>query len=149
MNVKFPKDTTILITGSAGFIGFHTSRKLLKQGVNVIGLDNFNDYYDNLLIDGSLQSVGTKSEPIYFTSIQDDCIGGDTNGDGTMEAQIAGDEAGVVAGGKISIGVEVSQQINVSTLHTNQAEPFGQNLSKPDTPAGRPIGELGSGRGYR
>ena len=37
---------TILVTGSAGFIGFHTSQKLLESGHTVIGLDNFNDYYN-------------------------------------------------------------------------------------------------------
>lgn len=37
---------TILVTGSAGFIGFHLSRRLLDLGHQVIGLDNFNDYYD-------------------------------------------------------------------------------------------------------
>lgn len=37
---------TILVTGSAGFIGFHLSKRLLDSGYQVIGLDNFNDYYD-------------------------------------------------------------------------------------------------------
>lgn len=37
---------TILVTGSAGFIGFHTAKKLLENGHIVIGADNFNDYYD-------------------------------------------------------------------------------------------------------
>ncbi|MFC5472188.1 NAD-dependent epimerase [Cohnella suwonensis] len=37
---------TILVTGAAGFIGFHTSRRLLREGLDVIGLDNMNDYYD-------------------------------------------------------------------------------------------------------
>ena len=36
----------ILVTGSAGFIGFHTSKRLLERGDEVIGLDNLNDYYD-------------------------------------------------------------------------------------------------------
>jgi len=36
----------ILVTGAAGFIGFHTSRQLLERGDTVVGLDNFNDYYD-------------------------------------------------------------------------------------------------------
>jgi len=40
---------TILVTGSAGFIGFHTSRVLLDRGDIVIGVDNFNDYYDKKL----------------------------------------------------------------------------------------------------
>lgn len=36
----------ILITGAAGFIGFHLSEKLLRQAYEVIGIDNLNDYYD-------------------------------------------------------------------------------------------------------
>lgn len=41
-----PKSNTILVTGSAGFIGFHTSLRLLKLGYKVVGVDNLNDYYD-------------------------------------------------------------------------------------------------------
>lgn len=33
----------ILITGAAGFIGFHTSRRLLAEGYSVVGIDNMND----------------------------------------------------------------------------------------------------------
>lgn len=36
----------ILVTGAAGFIGFHTARALLDRGDQVVGLDNMNDYYD-------------------------------------------------------------------------------------------------------
>jgi len=36
----------ILITGAAGFIGFHTAKYLLERGESIVGLDNFNDYYD-------------------------------------------------------------------------------------------------------
>ncbi|HVS64168.1 MAG TPA: NAD-dependent epimerase/dehydratase family protein [Thermoanaerobaculia bacterium] len=36
----------VLVTGAAGFIGFHTSRTLLERGDEVIGYDNFNPYYD-------------------------------------------------------------------------------------------------------
>jgi len=36
----------ILVTGAAGFIGFHTTRKLLARGDEVVGLDNLNEYYD-------------------------------------------------------------------------------------------------------
>ncbi|GAA0727057.1 NAD-dependent epimerase/dehydratase family protein [Clostridium malenominatum] len=43
-----PLDTTktFLITGTAGFIGFYLSKKLLEKGCKVIGIDNINDYYD-------------------------------------------------------------------------------------------------------
>jgi UDP-glucuronate 4-epimerase len=40
---------TILVTGAAGFIGYHTSERLLGRGDRVIGLDNLNDYYDTRL----------------------------------------------------------------------------------------------------
>lgn len=40
---------SILVTGSAGFIGFHVAKKLLESGVNVVGLDNINDYYSTKL----------------------------------------------------------------------------------------------------
>ena len=36
----------ILITGAAGFIGFHLARQLLDKGLEIVGLDNVNDYYD-------------------------------------------------------------------------------------------------------
>lgn len=43
-----PLDTSkiYLITGGAGFIGFHLSKSLLDKGARVIGFDNLNDYYD-------------------------------------------------------------------------------------------------------
>lgn len=40
MNMKF------LVTGAAGFIGFHTCKRLLEAGHQVVGIDNMNDYYD-------------------------------------------------------------------------------------------------------
>ena len=36
----------ILITGCAGFIGFHLSKKMLENNFDVIGIDNVNDFYD-------------------------------------------------------------------------------------------------------
>ena len=36
----------ILVTGAAGFIGFHLTKKLLALGYTVVGLDSINDYYD-------------------------------------------------------------------------------------------------------
>ncbi|MBE7016212.1 MAG: SDR family NAD(P)-dependent oxidoreductase [Ruminococcaceae bacterium] len=46
---------TILVTGAAGFIGFYLSERLLKEGKNVVGYDNLNDYYDTKLKDARLE----------------------------------------------------------------------------------------------
>jgi UDP-glucuronate 4-epimerase len=43
------KDHTFLVTGAAGFIGFHVAGALLAHGARVVGLDNFNDYYSPAL----------------------------------------------------------------------------------------------------
>ncbi|NLN48699.1 MAG: SDR family NAD(P)-dependent oxidoreductase, partial [Clostridiales bacterium] len=40
------KNKNILITGAAGFIGFHLAKRLLEEGCTVIGFDNLNDYYE-------------------------------------------------------------------------------------------------------
>ncbi|GIL02835.1 MAG: NAD-dependent epimerase [Alphaproteobacteria bacterium] len=51
---------TTLITGAAGFIGFHTARALLARGEPVIGLDNLNDYYSPALKRARLERLATE-----------------------------------------------------------------------------------------
>lgn len=48
----------ILITGCAGFIGSHIVERLLDQGLKVIGVDNFNDYYDPKIKERNLEKAG-------------------------------------------------------------------------------------------
>jgi len=48
----------LLITGTAGFIGFHLTKRLLSGGHKVVGLDNINDYYNVTLKYGRLQELG-------------------------------------------------------------------------------------------
>jgi len=48
----------ILVTGAAGFIGFHTCSKLVSQGHEVYGIDNINDYYDPKLKFDRLKELG-------------------------------------------------------------------------------------------
>jgi UDP-glucuronate 4-epimerase len=49
---------TTLITGAAGFIGFHTAAKLLESGESVVGVDNLNAYYDPRLKEARLEQLG-------------------------------------------------------------------------------------------
>ncbi len=55
---------TVLVTGAAGFIGFHLSQRLLEGGSKVIGIDNLNSYYDPLLKEarlGKLKETANKT----------------------------------------------------------------------------------------
>lgn len=56
---------TCLVTGSAGFIGFHLCKRLLKDGNQVIGVDNLNDYYDPSLKKSRLKIL-LESEKFVF-----------------------------------------------------------------------------------
>ena len=54
-------DQAILVTGAAGFIGFHVARQLLAEGRTVVGLDNLNDYYDPALKQARLSLLRGRS----------------------------------------------------------------------------------------
>src|SRR6202035_8240 len=67
--VKAMKNETVLITGAAGFIGFHVAQRLLSSGRKVVGLDSVNDYYDPALKQARLDIL--KSQP-EFTFVKSD-----------------------------------------------------------------------------
>ena len=63
----------ILITGAAGFIGFHAAREFLRRGWDVVGLDNFNDYYNVQLkrARAALLTSGSPCAPVRDLDICD------------------------------------------------------------------------------
>lgn len=65
MNFQFNR---VLVTGAAGFIGFHLSRRLLKDGCHVTGIDNLNPYYDVKLKEARLEKL-TAFENFSFYKI--------------------------------------------------------------------------------
>lgn len=53
--IKYDGESSVLVTGAAGFIGFHLSKRILEIGGRVIGFDNLNDYYDVSLKEARLE----------------------------------------------------------------------------------------------
>ena len=56
----------VLITGIAGFIGYHTAKLFVKNGYEVIGIDNLNDYYDIKLKFDRINDLGINDKLISF-----------------------------------------------------------------------------------
>ena len=56
---------SILVTGAAGFIGFHVATTLLDRGERVIGIDNLNDYYDVSLKEARLAKLRQHRDFIF------------------------------------------------------------------------------------
>ena len=65
-------EQAILVTGAAGFIGFHVAQRLLQAGKTVVGLDNLNDYYDPLLKQDRLDVIDANARADAFTFLKQD-----------------------------------------------------------------------------
>ena len=65
---------TILVTGAAGFIGFHITKRLLREGFEVVGMDNLSPYYDLRLKKARLQELEdfSKKQSVKFFFFKDD-----------------------------------------------------------------------------
>ncbi len=59
----------LLITGSAGFIGFHLTKKLMASGHDIVGIDNINSYYDVNLKYDRLKNTGINKEEIEYNKV--------------------------------------------------------------------------------
>lgn len=58
----------ILITGTAGFIGYHLVKKLAESDIEIVGIDNINDYYDVNLKYARLEETGISKEKIEYNA---------------------------------------------------------------------------------
>ena len=63
---NFDNRKKVLVTGGAGFIGFHLSKRLLGLGANVVGFDNCNDYYDVSLKESRLAILQAYSKYTFI-----------------------------------------------------------------------------------
>ncbi|WP_414047244.1 NAD-dependent epimerase [Macrococcus equi] len=61
----------ILVTGAAGFIGSHLSKKLITMNYSVTGIDNINDYYDPKLKEDRLKNIGKVNFKFYKCDLED------------------------------------------------------------------------------
>ena len=56
----------ILVTGAAGFIGFHVCKRFIKEGIEVVGIDNLNSYYDINLKKNRIKELDNLSKRILI-----------------------------------------------------------------------------------
>ena len=66
------KDNHVLVTGAAGFIGYHLSKKLIKKKIKVVGLDNINKYYDINLKTSRIKNISEDIDNKYWHFIKGD-----------------------------------------------------------------------------
>ena len=83
--------STHLVTGAAGFIGFHLAKKLLARGVHVVGLDNLNDYYSVQLKRDRLAQLRDHDD---FTFVQADLADAEQCEPGTVVLNATRQERG-------------------------------------------------------
>lgn len=100
-----------LVTGAAGFIGMHLSKKLLELGCTIIGLDNMNDYYDVRLKSARLDVL---KEHERFTFYQKDLTE-----KSTMEALFSDNSIDVVINLAAQAGVRYSIENPEAYIHSN------------------------------
>ncbi|UZS00163.1 NAD-dependent epimerase [Chondrinema litorale] len=116
---------TVLLTGSAGFIGMHTAERLLKLGYKVVSLDSINDYYDVSLKYARLKKLGIPKEDILYNQ--------EINGiEGFSFIQLSLEDAGnlnnLFARTKIDYVIHLAAQAGVRYSITNPRNYIDSNV---------------------
>jgi UDP-glucuronate 4-epimerase len=138
---------TTLVTGVAGFIGYHAARKLVEAGKHVIGIDNLNDYYDSQLKQDRLSELSKLQVDFHF-------IQGDFSNHEALESAVSpytftnivhlGAQAGVrysIENPRAYIQANIVGHLNILELARNHkvehlvyassSSVYGQNASIP------------------
>jgi UDP-glucuronate 4-epimerase len=98
----------ILVTGAAGFIGFHLTQALLKQGHSIVGIDNLNDYYDPLLKHDRLEIINQNDKAENYQFIKMDLA--DRKG---IEQLFAGNQFDIV----VNLGAQAGVRYSIENPH--------------------------------
>ena len=108
----------ILVTGTAGFIGFHLARKLLEQGHDVIGYDNVNHYYDPSLKEARLKILSDWEQFKFYKK--------DLTDEQAISAVFANDSPTISANNGVSDVVSRSKEMRFALLSfsTNKSNPL-------------------------
>lgn len=101
----------ILVTGAAGFIGYHLSNRLMDEGYKVVGIDNMNDYYDINLKESRLNNLCQRDDFIF--------VKGDICDDGLLERIFTDYDPEVVINLAAQAGVRYSIDHPESYIHSN------------------------------
>ena len=104
----------ILITGAAGFIGFHLSQRLMREGFSVIGIDNLNDYYDPKLKEKRLEFIFARDNASNFSFVKMDISDRDD-----VESLFASNDFDVVVNLAAQAGVRYSIENPATYIDSN------------------------------
>jgi len=149
--------STVLVTGAAGFIGFHTCARLLAAGHRVVGLDNFDPFYARALKDKNVRDL-TSLAPDRFVMVERDLLNLAEQGVGVpgvssvihlaakagVRPSIAAPNAYLQANVTGTLNVlEYCRQENIKTLvFGSSSSVYGDDTPVPfreDAPANRPL----------
>ena len=110
------KKEEILVTGAAGFIGFHTCIKLLRKGKSIIGFININSYYDIELKEARLQKLKRISKKEKFDW---QFVKGGLEDSKTLEELFQNFNLEIVINLAIQAGVRYSKEAPITYINSN------------------------------